>query len=260
MSWRLDSNVVASASEDGTVRLWEMENGAAIKTGRPRRRRRLGPVRQGRPDRSPPAATGSPGSGTRTANKVRDFEPFDDLALRAAFTHDDARVLAGDWSGEVRVWDAKDGKRLGNLVANPAPIAARLDPPASSPPPQAAADAATQGLADLQAAAAAKAAAQPRPPGVRRLDAGRRRRRRPRSAPPNKALQAKTAEEQAAVAALTAAQAAAQKAAAEKAAAEKAVADTTAAEKAASTPSPPPRRPSRPPPTARPSTTRPSPP
>ncbi len=41
-------------------------------------------------------------------------------------THDDSKVIAADWSGEVRVWDPKDGRRLANLTVNPAPLAARL--------------------------------------------------------------------------------------------------------------------------------------
>jgi WD40 repeat protein len=56
-----------------------------------------------------------------SGNKLRDFEPFSDLALEAVATHDNALIVAGDWTGEVRVWDAKDGRRLGNLSANPAP-------------------------------------------------------------------------------------------------------------------------------------------
>ena len=32
LSWRLDSNVLASASEDGTVRLWAMVNGKQVKS------------------------------------------------------------------------------------------------------------------------------------------------------------------------------------------------------------------------------------
>ena len=127
VSWRLDSNVVASASEDGTVRLWEMENGGAIKsfgahgggtasvrfatdgrlltTGRDRRVR----------------------VWDQSGGKQREFEPFGDLALEAIFTHDEAQVIAADWTGEIRVWDIKDGRRLANLAVNPAPIASRLE-------------------------------------------------------------------------------------------------------------------------------------
>ena len=57
----------------------------------------------------------------------KQFEPFADLGLQAAFSFDDAVIIAGDWTGEVRFWDAEDGKRLAALTANPAPLASRLD-------------------------------------------------------------------------------------------------------------------------------------
>jgi mono/diheme cytochrome c family protein len=127
VSWRLDSNVIASTSEDGTVKLWEMENGGTIKS------------------------FGAHGGGTasirfakdgrllttgrdhlarlwdQNGGKQRDFEPFGDLALEAVFTHDESQVIAADWTGEIRVWDIKDGRRLANLAVNPAPIASRLE-------------------------------------------------------------------------------------------------------------------------------------
>ena len=40
--------------------------------------------------------------------KLKDFEAFADLALRAVFSHDGARVIAGDWTGEIRVWTSAD--------------------------------------------------------------------------------------------------------------------------------------------------------
>ncbi len=36
-------------------------------------------------------------------------------------------MIAADWTGEIRVWDIKDGRRLANLAVNPAPIAARIE-------------------------------------------------------------------------------------------------------------------------------------
>ncbi len=125
-SWRADSNVVASASEDTTVRLWEMENGNQIKSW------------------------GAHGGGTASVDFTRDgeivtagrdktvklwkgdgaairtFEAFGDLALATAYCDETKRVIGGDWTGLVRVWNAADGARLGELSTNPITLEARL--------------------------------------------------------------------------------------------------------------------------------------
>ena len=127
ISWRADSNVLATSSEDTTVRLWEMENGGQIK------------------------AWGAHGGGALCVRYARDgrlntcgrdlvtriwdqngaqqkiFEAFPDVALKTTFSHDAARVIAGDWSGQLRVWNAADGKQVGNLTTNPASVAERLE-------------------------------------------------------------------------------------------------------------------------------------
>jgi hypothetical protein len=125
-SWRADSNVVASASEDASIRLWEMENGNQIKTW------------------------GAHGGGTESVDFTRDgeivtagrdktvklwkedgtavrtFEAFGDLALTTAYCDETKRVIGGDWTGLVRVWEAADGKRLGELSTNPITLEDRL--------------------------------------------------------------------------------------------------------------------------------------
>jgi WD40 repeat protein len=127
LSWRLDSNLLASSSEDTTIRLWEMNNGSQVR------------------------GWGAHGGGAAAVHFTHDgrlvstgrdrvtkiwdqngaqqraFEGFSDLGLKAVFTHDGKRVVAGDWTGEVRVWEAADGKRVANLSTNPPPLAARLD-------------------------------------------------------------------------------------------------------------------------------------
>jgi len=127
VSWRLDSNVLASAGEDTTVQLWEMENGTAI--------RRWGAhgggvesVEFGMDGRL--VTTGRDRVAKiwdQSGSMLKQLEPFDDIALRAVFALDGARVVAGDWRGEVRVWSIADGKRLGSLTSNPPTIAERLD-------------------------------------------------------------------------------------------------------------------------------------
>jgi WD40 repeat protein len=126
LSWRNDANVLASASEDTTVRLWEMENGNQIKSW------------------------GAHGEGVQSLQFSRDglivscgrdrltrtwdqngsqkwvFAAFADVALRATFSHDAGRVVAGDWTGELRVWNSADGKLVGKLVSNPPPVKERL--------------------------------------------------------------------------------------------------------------------------------------
>jgi hypothetical protein len=160
IDWRLDSTVVASSSEDGTVKLWEMENGNTIKN--------IGAhgggaesVRFGKDGRL--VTTGRDRAvriWDASGNKQRDLESFGDIALEAVFVGDDPRVVAGDWSGEVRIYNAKDGKRLAALAANPAALATRIELARKTlETARAAADAALKTLAPLQAAAAEKAAA-----------------------------------------------------------------------------------------------------
>lgn len=122
LSWRADGNALGSGSEDGTVRLWEMENGtqfrgwgagAAVQAVRYARDGRL--VTCGR-DRVVRLWDGNGGG-------IRALDAFADVALRAVYTHDGGRVMAGDWSGDIRVWSAADGKLVGHLTANPPPLA-----------------------------------------------------------------------------------------------------------------------------------------
>ncbi len=119
ISWRDDSNVLASASEDGTIKLWEIEGGKEIKSW---------------------AAHGGGASAIDFAHDgkiasvgrdrlaklwgadgaaISSLPAFNDLAMEVAFTHDGARIVAGDWLGEVRMWEAADGKQVAVLAPNP---------------------------------------------------------------------------------------------------------------------------------------------
>lgn len=126
VSWRDDSSVLASCGEDGTVRLWEMENGNAIKNW-PAHPGGAAGVRFTHDGRL--ASTGRDRvtklwDQNGAAQKL--FEAFPDLGLRVAVTHDNAKVIAGDWSGVVKAWTAADAKAVAVLDANPPPAAERL--------------------------------------------------------------------------------------------------------------------------------------
>lgn len=126
LSWRADSNILASCSEDSRIRLWEMENGGNIKNW------------------------GAHGGGVSDVEFSRDgrivscgrdrtcklwdqngkalvtYPAFSDLALKTSFCDEAGKVIAGDWNGTVRVWNAADAKHLGDLTTNPQPLEARL--------------------------------------------------------------------------------------------------------------------------------------
>lgn len=121
VSWRGDSNVLASAGQDGTLKLWEVQNGKTIKSVN---------AHAGGASAVAFAHDGrlvSAGRDKRVktwdaaGNQARAFPAFAEPALEATFTHDGGRVVAGDWSGEVRMWNAADGALVANLPANPPP-------------------------------------------------------------------------------------------------------------------------------------------
>ncbi|HIA18396.1 MAG TPA: hypothetical protein EYN70_03070, partial [Planctomycetaceae bacterium] len=127
LSWRSDSNILASCSEDGSIRLWEMENGGQVKSW------------------------GAHGGGCMSVEFARDgrllscgrdkvtklwdqngkqlraFEAMSEMALQVTFCDETNRAITGDWNGEIRVWDAGDGKRLANFTANPLRLQQRLE-------------------------------------------------------------------------------------------------------------------------------------
>ncbi len=127
ISWRGDSNIVASSSDDGTIKLWEMNNGSQVKNW------------------------GAHGGGAACLEFARDgrilscgrdrvaklwnqdggqlvaFEAFGDLALRVTFCDETNRAIAGDWTGNIRVWNAADGAKIGEITPNPPTLAERLD-------------------------------------------------------------------------------------------------------------------------------------
>jgi len=126
ISWRSDSNVVASCSEDGSIRLWEMNNGGQIKNWGAHgggvssiEFTRDGRIFSCGRDRVPRL-------WDQNGGKKRDFEAFADLALEVGFCNETNRAIAGDWTGAIRVWNAADGARIGELTSNPPRLAERL--------------------------------------------------------------------------------------------------------------------------------------
>jgi hypothetical protein len=126
VSWRADANVLASSSEDTTIRLWEMENGNLIKNWGAHGGGALG-VKYALDSTLVSCGRDNVAKiWDQNGAQKRVFEGFPDLALKAVFTHDGQRVIAGDWSGLIRVWNSTDGKRVGEITSNPPTIAERL--------------------------------------------------------------------------------------------------------------------------------------
>lgn len=127
VSWRPDSGLLASAGEDGTVKLWELNEGKAIKSWAAHAGGAfcVRIAHDGRLVSSGRDNTVKTWASDGAAQKS--FPAFSEPALRCAFTHDGSSVLAGDWLGNVKLWNAADAKELRSLAANPPTLTMRLD-------------------------------------------------------------------------------------------------------------------------------------
>jgi hypothetical protein len=126
LSWRDDSKLLASSSEDGAVKLWEMQEGKQAKTWTAHSGGTLS-VSYAHDGRL--ITCGRDNQVTlwdASGSKVRSFEFFGQMALRAAFSADGTQVFATDFLGRVAAWKTEDGKRRGELDANPLPLADRI--------------------------------------------------------------------------------------------------------------------------------------
>lgn len=125
VSWRGDSAVLASSSEDDTVRLWQLD-GQQIKSWGAHG----GGVASIRFARSGDLTTTGRDQVVKLwkadGAHIRDLTTLEDLGLAARFTHDDARVVASDWRGNVRILEAATGNQIATIDPNPPTVAARL--------------------------------------------------------------------------------------------------------------------------------------
>lgn len=159
--------VLASASTDGKISLWDVKEGKEIKSWAAH----AGGVEF--VDFTPDGRLVSCGrdkiakAWDQTGKVLGTSEPFADIALRAVMNGE--RIVAGDWTGEIRVISADGKQRFGTLTANPPSISERLagaqrkltDAQASLPALQQAAVAAEQkAAAELTTAQEKQKAAQ----------------------------------------------------------------------------------------------------
>lgn len=154
VSWRADSNLLATCSEDGTIRLWEMENGGQVRNwnahGGGASSVKFSPdgrlVSTGR-DRVTKLWDGNGGM-------QKQFEAFADLGLKVAISHDNSKVIGGDWAGALKVWNSADTKIVAALDTNPASMADQIKAAqAAIAPAEAKVKAATDALTAAQAKA-----------------------------------------------------------------------------------------------------------
>jgi hypothetical protein len=123
LSWRDDSRILASSSEDGTIKWWDSQEGKQAKTWNAHGGGVLSVsyTHDGRL-----ISCGRDNQVTlwnADGNKAKSFEFFGEMPLRAALTHDGARVVAIDFNGRAAAWTSADGKRLAELDVNPLPLA-----------------------------------------------------------------------------------------------------------------------------------------
>ena len=126
LSWRADGNVLLSASEEGTVRTWEMINGKQVRTWNAHSGGTLSAhyaqngniVTAGR-DKTVKFWDGN-------GKALRTITGFADIVMETRLSHDGSKIIAGDWTGKVGVWNSADGKHLGDLNANPPTLESRI--------------------------------------------------------------------------------------------------------------------------------------
>jgi len=116
--------VLASASEDGRISLWDVKEAKEIR----------GWVAHAGGVESVDFTTDGRliSCGRDKIAKAWDqsgkllftSQPFNDIALRAVLSNE--RVIAGDWTGQIRVFNLADGKPIGELSSNPIPISDHL--------------------------------------------------------------------------------------------------------------------------------------
>jgi hypothetical protein len=126
VAWRGDSNLLATACEDGQIRLWEPENGTLVKAF-PAHGGGVAAVDFLRDGRIVSVGRDkTPKLWKADFSQERAFDASPDIGLAVAACDETGRLVAGDWTGELRVFSIGDGARVGSLDANPPTLGDRV--------------------------------------------------------------------------------------------------------------------------------------
>lgn len=112
LSWRADSDALATCSDDRTVRVWDMHTGSEVTKWEAHE--------DGATDSAFHASGVLATAGRDGRVKIWDTKgkltaevgKADDAVLKIAFTADAKTVVSADWSGAVRVWPIAGGSGL----------------------------------------------------------------------------------------------------------------------------------------------------
>ncbi|MEZ6094775.1 MAG: c-type cytochrome domain-containing protein [Pirellulaceae bacterium] len=126
LSWRADSNILASASEDTTVKLWEMENGGQVKSFNAH----AGGTLAVSFSNDGLLATNGRDKVSKVFNQNGELQKqspaLTDIGTAVTWCNETKRVVAGDWTGKIAVWNPADGAVIGELSLNPLPLNQRV--------------------------------------------------------------------------------------------------------------------------------------
>lgn len=126
MSWRSDSNVLATCDEDGQVMLWNMNTGSRVKNWGAHGGGTLSVAFAQNGELVTAGRDRQVKHWDQTGKQLRAFESLSDVAVDGDLSADGSRVIGAGWAGEIYIWQADDGKRVGELRANPPTIAHNL--------------------------------------------------------------------------------------------------------------------------------------
>ena len=115
-----------SSSEDGGIRTWKPINGKSVKTWTAH----SGGTLSAHFDEKGQVVSSGRDKTVKlwdeNGKAIRTISGFKDIVMETRLSHDGTKVISGDWSGEIKVWNATDGKLVGSLSGNPQTIQARI--------------------------------------------------------------------------------------------------------------------------------------